>query len=614
MILFVCLWPAGAQPIITAPRPTSTNQPDPLAAFMVPQPPIDTISPIQPVVEFDPPVIREGQTSVYRVELNVMEQSVEWPDSIPTPEGCTVRKGASAQYLRNVGGAITPRTTFLYHIQPSSSGTFTMPAHTVRARGQDVQIPAVTLTVVPPGSPVDEAVPGIQLRADGTEFFVGQSIDLQAILPGRSDGTIQTLSQVKVEGEGLIVDRNYRPQRVVTQIINGVSRPVFTYHARVTPIRPGRTEVTVNGHMIGNRFQRQIVAPGTTPTPRSLPTYKLVDSEPLGLNILPLPRDSELPGFTGAIGSFTLEPPTLSTNNVQAGDLITLRLTLRGSGNLEQVLPPEMGNLPQWQVFQPRKENTLAAIIRQRGFVTFEYQLIPLDHALQATPAIPFCYFDPTTRRYVDLTVSPIPITVAPSPLAASGTNGPSLIEARTFLRERLKKQDEPTSLADTLESQGRTAHSLVPAHRQLWFAGAQLIPATLLGGLWFWDRRRRFFDQHPEVLVRRRARRAIRRHASLAGKAARKADAKHFLHHAIQGFREACAPDAPADPSALVCRDILTTLPNGPQKDRTSRVVTKLFTAANEWRFGQLQPDQSALLSLAQEVDQQLDELRNSL
>jgi hypothetical protein len=619
----VPVWPAlllllpacWAQPIITAPRPASTNQPDPLSAFMISQPPIDVTSPISVVAEFDPGTIALGQSAIYRVGLNVMEQSIEWPDTIPTPDNCTLRRGASGQFLQNLGGTIVPQTTFLYHLKPATSGTFTVPAYTVRARGGDVRIPAATLTVVAPGTPGIAAPTRIDLTADGTEYFVGQNVELQMALPSEPNGNVQTLTQADVVGENLIVDRNFRAQRVVTQIENGVARPVFISEVLATPLRPGRTTVIAKGFTVGSPFQGQIVISGggvlTTP-PQA--RYTLVDSEPLALNVLPLPQDSQRPGFTGAIGTFTVEPPVLSTNHVAAGDLITLSLVLRGSGNLERVLPPPIEPQPQWQVFPSRKENTLPAIIRQRGFVTFEYTLIPLDDSITATPPIPFCSFDPDSRQYVDLSVAPVPIRVDPSSFNPAVTGRLSLIESRSLLNQLLQKPEEPTALAPNLEEPGRAAHRLTPAHQQIWFAAVQLLPATLLGGLWFRERRRRFLEQHPEVVIRRRARRAIRRHARRARTAARRRDTRGFLDHAIQGFREACAPMAPADPRALVCSDILSALPAHLPKEPVTTVVTKLFTSATQWRFNNVQPGQDELLGLAAEVDQQLNSLRDAL
>jgi hypothetical protein len=603
-----------SQPIITAPRPSSTNQPDPLAAFMVAQPPIDTASAIRPTVQFEPATIALGDESVYRVVLNVMEQAIDWPDSFPTPPGCVVRKGASGQFLQNVGGAIIPKTTFLYHVKPERIGTFTVPAQTIQARGETVTLPAATLNVVAQGAAPANATPRIALSTRGESFYVGQDIELQATLPGLSNGRIQTLSQVQILGDGLIVDRNFRSQRIETRIENGVSRATFVYNGLVTPVRPGRIVVTVQGHTIGNRIQGTLEIPGAPSPAGRQPTYTLVDSDPLTLTVLPLPREQELPGFTGGIGSFIVDTPAVSTNHVRAGDLITLRLTVRGIGNLHRILPPEVGQDARWQVYPPQRENLLSAVIRQRGFVTFEYQLIPLDDGITATPPIPFCTFNPESGRYVDLTPVRIPITVDPSPEAVSVSGHSSVVEARSLLREWLATPAEPTELAAPLPHPGKTSTSLKASHAQGWFWGLQVLPASLLGGLWFWDRRRRFYEQHPEVLLQRRAKRTIRREARRARRAARQGDAPAFLEHAICGFREACALATPADPRALVCGDILAALPQDLRTRQTVGLVEQLFGAANDWRFGEAPPDTAALLALARQVEDGLETLRRDL
>jgi hypothetical protein len=38
--------------------------------------------------------------------------------------------------------------------------------------------------------------------------------------------------------------------------------------------------------------------------------------------------------------------------------------------------------------------------------------MIPLTNNQTTTPAIPFAYFDPEQKQYVDLTIPPLPITV----------------------------------------------------------------------------------------------------------------------------------------------------------------------------------------------------------
>src|SRR5207237_2433962 len=128
----------------------------------------------------------------------------------------------------------------------------------------------------------------------------------------------------------------------------------------------------------------------------------------------------------------------------------------------------------------------------QRGFVTFNYTLIPLSERSKSTPPIPFSYFDPKKAAYVDLTIPPVPVTVQPAPAGkilraqSSPTTGPN---PET---DEIPSHEREFVLTGLAETPGRTASSLVALQRRWWFLALQLLPAAALAGLWGWDRRGR--------------------------------------------------------------------------------------------------------------------------
>jgi hypothetical protein len=104
-------------------------------------------------------------------------------------------------------------------------------------------------------------------------------------------------------------------------------------------------------------------------------------------------------------------------------------------------------------------------------------------------------------------------------------------------------------------------AATLAPVQRRPWFPLVQLAPAAAFVGLWGWDRRRRFLEQHPQVVLRRRARRALRRQWRAMRRAARAGDAPRYAEAAVAAMQAACAPHYPAEPRALVGADVLPLL-----------------------------------------------------
>ena len=64
-----------------------------------------------------------------------------------------------------------------------------------------------------------------------------------------------------------------------------------------------------------------------------------VKSNPLTIIVDPIPTNAPS-GFSGAIGRFAFNA-NVDTRNVKAGDPITLRVSVMGSGNIKLVTPPK---------------------------------------------------------------------------------------------------------------------------------------------------------------------------------------------------------------------------------------------------------------------------------
>jgi hypothetical protein len=258
-------------------------------------------------------------------------------------------------------------------------------------------------------------------------------------------------------------------------------------------------------------------------------------------------------------------------------------------------------------------ENPPSDYPQQRNFESFNYTLIPMSADFKATPAIPFSYFDPAKKIYVDLTIPPVPLTVESAPISTAHAEPPLPPNVRPETDDSTAGEKELT-LAGLSATPGPAVSTLAPLQQRWWFFAIQLVPAIALGGLWAWDRRRRHLREHPEILRKRRARRGMRRQLALARRAATARDAAGFAQGAAGALREACAPHGAAEPAALVCADVLQELPAPEQEGRTGEMVRRLFAAADALRFGGPAGDGSALLSLQPELEQLLEQLKTRL
>lgn len=595
--------PRVPQAMVAPAMPASAA--NPLISLMMQQPNIDTDSPVVAVSEFDPPSVTRGGRVIYRVILTAMNESVKFPEKLPAPAGLELIPGGRGQSYSPPMPKMQPRTTILFHANPAASGTYVMPAFTATVYGKPVTIPEARLTVVEPGSTPTREAPRLLIELPEGDLYVGQNLPVRVLLPDRGDGLVQGLSQAQLLGEAFLVDMSFMRQRrdVITR--NGQAIPVWIVEMAVIPLKEGQHPLMAQGQMIVN--------PPTALPGRPVFYIPLIDSDSLTVTVKSVPKDGQLPGFTGAIGSFQLDPSKLSAGEVRAGDPVTLSVQVKGEGNLSRFGLPRLASTRDWQAFPPMSDGTLALQTQFQGFRVFTYTLIPLSDRVKATPPIPFSYFDPKRKAYVDLTVSPMPIKVTPAPGGTIARPPPPSRGAAPDIDDPSRGEREWV-LTGLSESPGSPVFNLVPVQQRLEFLWLQILPAVGLGGLWFWDRRRRFLEQHPEVVLKRRARRGLRRQLRLMTKAVAAKDAAAYVTAAVHALREVSAPRTAANPEALVGNDVCQALPPPARQSREGELVRALFAAADRLRFNQQPPEAATLFAMQPEVDRLLAKLKEQL
>ena len=195
-----------------------------------------------------------------------------------------------------------------------------------------------------------------------------------------------------------------------------------------------------------------------------------------------------MPGYTGAIGKFQIDPPQLSTNRVQAGDPVKLQVVIRGEGNFARFTPPVPAPDSDWQVFPPLADANSGSQNPGPGAASFIYTLVPLSDRVTTTPSIAFSAFDPERKAHQALTIPPVPITVQPAPGAVAQRSAESAASSAAG-----EEADATPVMTGLMQDRGSASIGLLPLQQRGWFLALQLVPAVVLGGLWLWDRRRRF-------------------------------------------------------------------------------------------------------------------------
>lgn len=581
---------------------------DPLLTLMMSQPSILISDNVKITAEFDPPVVNVGELSVYRVTLIALQDSIEWPEEISAPPQLNLRAGAQGNLLTPLGTNIEPRTTFVYRARPSDPGELIVPEFTVPVYGKPSRVPAARLQVLPKGASHAGTAQTLRMELSATNAYVGQGVRVKVMLPFTVPAS-QTLAGVQLtgaEGQGFLVDQSSVRQRIEPVQIGGSNQITYIYETLVTPIAPGRMSFYAHGWTTVNRATGPVYITNNM-VMNLITTYTLVDSDPAELHVKGLPPNGQLPGFAGAVGYFTNDPPVLSTNIVRAGDPIKMRVTFRGSGNLARLVPPPAPRSDEWQIFEASGDPTAPQMIHAQGAITFTYTLIPLTPEIRQTPALPYSSFDPVTQRYIDLTVRPVPIRVIPSEAP---------IDAAAFAQANASSgaKEQALTLSGMAIAPGFAASSLAPIQSRPWFILVQAAPAVLFLALFIWDKRRRFLAAHPDVVLRARGLRELRKRRHAMNRAWERQDATTFRDEAVEALRAGSSPHYSALPRALVGSDVLGVLPPEQRDGPAGAAVRRLFQTSDASHYATEHANAGELLSAKNELNIALSALENSL
>ena len=523
------------------------------------QPEAVPVVPTAARASFDPPVARPGQKAFYRITVDATESSINLPEKIPAPLTLMMKPVAQGQVIQMLNGRPAPLTTFLFEAIPTTPGRFLIPPFDLSVDGRKVPVQPATIEVVE-GNLTNAPTPRqLVLEISATNLFIGQPFKVRVILPATDANEIEALREVQIKGDGLITDRTSMRQSIDTLNLGGQLRKAFVYETTVTPILAGPLTFSAQAFAAGREFSGPISISGQVIIRGGPPSYNLLVSDPIELSVRPLPTGDEPAGFTGSMGQFICDEPQLSTNRLKVGEPVQLKIGIHPVDNLSRLVPPEAPASSNWLIIAGKPPAS--------GFI-----LVPLTDEVKATPAIPFSYFDPAIGKYFDRTIPSLPVTV-------TGGNLPTQVEAF----DAQGKPAAPKRLSELAPTPGKSVVSLQPLQLQGWFVGLQLLPVAGFIALWRWDRHRRFLEAHPEIVRRRRAKRALRRERRKLVEAIAAGDNRAFVDHAVEAMKIACAPHYPAHPQALVCGDVLALLDEADQDGPAGHSVRKLFSAADE-------------------------------
>jgi len=364
-------------------------------------------------------IVIQGSENAGKVDLQPLQQY--------NPQSAGSRKQSSINIINNkTTQSVT--TIMTYILNASRAGRLELPSLTVEVEGKTYRTNPVAVNIIKPGT-TDQL--DLEVTLSQQQCYVGQPVIITVkFYISANVGDFQFNIPV-FNGDDFYIEEPdvSNPQAKLYRLNNGIAVMVSQY--RVVHKDKESILLSFSKVLIPKRSGKIAMQPASVSAAvavgrsRSRDPFDsffggqtqyrrfIVSSEPLELEVLPLPRQDKPAQFYGLVGQYTISASATPTT-VNVGDPITLTVKIGGSKYLKPVQWPEIENVPALAAnFKIPTQKASPTI--DGGFKVFTQTIRANNDQVTEIPPIPLAYFDAEQGKYVTAETEPIKLEVAPT-------------------------------------------------------------------------------------------------------------------------------------------------------------------------------------------------------
>ena len=353
--------------------------------------------------------------------------------------------------------------SFTYTLMSNAEGSFTLPEASIVVNGKTYKSGTKKIKVLPPDKNSESTAPGQQPQTTSIKSTDGkidpEDVFIRAIFPKNKIKEQEAVTVTfrfysvlfpeKVESiefpefEGFITEDQPMSSNRQLQMEHYKGRNYYVMDIRKTVLFPQRSgKITIpSGKM-------EIVL--NVPTGRkmrtfwgvrdeALPMSQMLQSNPITLDVSPLPLEEKPADFSGGVGTFTFKAD-ISEKETQANNAITINVEISGTGNLKLIREPVIKFPSDFEVYDPKVSNNISTTDNgQRGSKTIEYMFIPRYPGEYIIPPIEFSYYDLKTQTYKTLASESYTLKIAKDPTAGSTSSASYMNKTEVYAEQDIR-------------------------------------------------------------------------------------------------------------------------------------------------------------------------------
>ncbi len=383
---------------------------------------------------------RSEATLADSIRMVVSVSGTRDSDLQPTLTGLepfTVTVGGTSSRLEIVNGQVNAGVDYTYFLQAKETGSFQIGPAEVSVEDKIYRSNGETLTIVKPSqSPgADRGPLFLSATVSANRVYVEEQVIYTLKLYRRARVSDITLNLP--EAEHLAFKQLGKPVEY-RSMHGGQPYQVLEVRYALLPSREGDTTIAP-AKMNLTVFQPKSQSP-RNPFDDSFfkdPFFSMsagrpvtLSSEPLELQVLPLPEKGRPTDFSGLVGSFKIESK-LEPTTIKAGESATLTVVVSGRGNVNRIPDLRVPELEHVRLYGDQPALEIEPDGRGlAGSKTMKWALVPEEEGEYQLPGVEISFFDTKAHQYRVIGTSPHSITVQPGETKRIQPSGDSTVHA----------------------------------------------------------------------------------------------------------------------------------------------------------------------------------------